>query len=349
MPPETPAASATPRKTWRQLSRPARMCVLATYVLVLLLGLEVACRVFWVMAKKVPFFGTDQIFHAYFPQWKSSGVDQAPRERDDDVCDVLVLGPSVWHSSFGDLAPRFGRSLEKTLGKKVRVFNLSYPGHTSRDALLAYRHLSERRFDLVVVYHSINDQYMNNIPAERYHHNYTHASRFEQLALLTKHPEHSWFVLPLTLRSVKSKIWDSLHLSTQPDMQFSHLAVEPKTGPAFRSNMEKMLALARQRGDKMLFMTFATYIPAENSEKYTTHVDNMKGWGTPESVRRCTEVHNDILRDIARTNPDVFFSDMAAHMPAGERTFTDCCHLTAEGCAVFIDRLIPSVDWQRLR
>lgn len=342
-------ALPTSRKVrWRQLGWRTRLLLAVTYGILLLAGLEVLCRFFWLAHKKVPPLGTDRIFFTFFPEWEPSGVALAPRDRSDDVCDVLILGPSVWHAGFGDLGPRFGYSLEKEIGRKVRVFNLSYPGRTSRDALLLYRRLADRRFDLVVVYHSINDQYMNNIPADRYRHDYSHASRFEQLALVRKHPEHSWFVLPLTLRCLKSKMRDGLGLSTQPDMKFRHLAVEPKTAPDFRGNIEKILDLARRRGDRVLLTTFVSYIPAEDGENYVLNVKNIGGWGTPQSVRRCLDVHNDIVRQLAARDPNVLFADLDPVMPADELHFKDCCHLTPLGCERFIDLLMPRVDWSVL-
>lgn len=343
-------ANAKPRDVrWRHLGWKTRLLLLATHGILLLAGLEVLSRLFWSVHKKVPPLATGNIFFTYFPEWGPSGVAQAPRDRHDDVCDVLILGPSVWHAGFGDLGPRLRNALEKELGRKVRVFNLSYPGRTSRDALLLYRRLADCCFDLVVVYHSINDQYMNNIPADRYRHDYSHASRFEQLALVRKHPEHSWFVLPLTLRCLKSKMWDGLGLNTQPDMKFRHLAVEPKTAPDFRGNIEKILTLARQRGDRVLLTTFVSYIPPEDAEDYVLNVKNIGGWGTPRSVRRCLDVHNDILRDLAAGDPNVLFADLDPVMTADEKHFVDCCHLTPVGCERFIDLLMPRIDWTVLK
>jgi hypothetical protein len=351
---KTTAASAL---HWRNLSWPARVCVLLTKLLFVMMLLELTSRAYWLVGKKVPFFSTTKIFHTYFPEWAEAKVDQAPRDHSDPTLDVLVLGPSVWHRNFGDLAPRLGQELEKKLQRPVKIYNLSFPGRTSRDALLAYRRLAERRFDLVVVYHGINDQFLNNIPAENYHHNYSHASRFEELRLLDRHPEHGWFALPYTMRCLGAKLLAGLSVHQQPDLRYGQQNLEPKTPASFRANLEKILDLAQARGERVLLTTFAYYIPENYTEEafaaktldYAMHMTPLKRWGTPANVARGLQEHNAVIQDLAVQRPEILFADVQARMPNGKQYFDDCCHLTLPGCARYMEILMDQTPWEKIR
>lgn len=343
--------------SWRQLRWSTRVCVLATKLLVLVLLLELACRVYWTTAKGVPFLQPGHIIHSFFPELKEGKLDEAPRDHGDGTLDVLVLGPSVWYRVYGDVAPRFEKALAEKLGRPVRVFNAAHSGRTTRDALLVYQRLAERRFDLVVVYHGINDVFLNNCPSAIFRSDYTHAPRYEQLRLLDRHPEHRWFVLPYSLRYLRSRVWEKLQLEDRPKRESAHLGATLMTPPAFRANLQAIIDLARQRHEQLLLLTFAWHLPENYSEEafvaktldYDRHIHRLLTWGTPEGVSAGMHAHNAVIRDLAGENPDLLFADMEKLMPGGQRHYDDVCHLTPKGCEVFVDLLIENADWPKVR
>lgn len=357
---EAPSAApprASLRPAWRQLRWSTRLCLMLTRLLLLVLMLEVASRLFWAIAKGVPAFHTDQIFTSFFQEFTESNVAEAPTDQKDSTLDVLVLGPSVWYWVYGDVAPRFEKALAEKLGRPVRVFNASHSGRTSRDALLVYERLAQKRFDLVVVYHAINDLFLNNCPPETFANDYTHAPRYDQIRMLDSHAEVGWFALPYTLRYLRSHIGDKLHLDSRPKRDWAHYGTTLMTPPAFRSNLEEIIRIARSRNEQVLLMTFAWHLPEDYSEEafeaktldYDKHICRLLTWGTRAGITSGMRAHNDILGDLARKNPDLLFADMEALMPGGKRHYDDVCHFTATGCAAYVDLLVRHADWHKLR
>jgi hypothetical protein len=353
-----PAPPAAPKKrTWKQLRWSTRICLLLTRLLILVVFLEVASRVYWLVAKKVPTFHTNRIINSFFPELAEANVAEAPHDQADGVLDVLVLGPSVWNPAFGDMGPRFEKALAAKLGRPVRVFNASFMGNTSRDALIAYKHMTEQRFDLVVVYHGINDLFLNNCPPEMFRADYSHAPRYEQLRLLDSHPEHPWFVLPYTVRYLRSRIGQQLNLDAKPNRAWAHYGANLQTPPVFRSNVQEIIDLARARNAQVLLLTFAWYLPENYSEEafaaktldYDCHASPVSTWGTPANLAAGLKAHNEVLRGLVNSNPDLLSVDIEALMPAGKQHYDDICHLSPKGCEVLVDLLIRKADWGKLR
>jgi hypothetical protein len=344
-----------PRR-WRDLHWSTKLCLLATGLGLLLAGAEVSARLYWMLGRKTPFFGTQRIWRTYFPEVAESLVDQAPAARRDAPFAVLVLGPSVWHPFFGDLGARLEKGLAHKLGRPVRVYNASYPTRNSRDALVLYRHLADHRFHLVLVYHGINDAAMNNCPASLYRNDYTHVARYKSLQLLEHHPEHPWLAFPFTLLDHFNRGAMKFGLVDEASLKYIELGNEVKTPPAFRANLEAILALARERGDPVLLTTFAYYLPGNYSQEamlahrldYARHLAPVEMWGPPRGVTRTVNAHNAIVRDLAAHTPDVRFVDLARLMPASGRYYNDPCHLSARGCRAMAKLLLEHVAWDQL-
>jgi hypothetical protein len=345
------------RPGWRKLRLSTRICLIFTCLFILTILLELASRAYWSIAKGVPAFGTGNIIHSFFPELREGRLDEAPPDQNDDTLDVLVLGPSVWYWVYGDVAARFEKALAEKLGRPVRVYNASHSGNTTRDALLVYKMVSEARFDLVVVYHGINDVFLNNGPPEIYRDDYTHAPRFVQIRLLQEHPEHPWFVLPYSMRYMRSRIGEKLQFDSRPRRELAgKYGMNLLTPPAVRANLQEIINLARQRNAQVLLLTNAWYMPFDYTEAafaaktldYDLHIHAVATWGTPESVRAGLKAHNDVIRYLAHDNPDVLFTDMEKLMPDGKQYYHDVCHFTPKGCEVFVDRLIKNGAWARL-
>ncbi|MFO0966586.1 MAG: SGNH/GDSL hydrolase family protein [Gemmataceae bacterium] len=354
-----PPPAAVPQKpAWKKLRRSTRICLLLTRLLILTILLELGSRVYWLIAKGVPAFHTSQIVHSFFPELKEGKLDEAPRDQKDGTLDVLVLGPSVWYWVYGDVAPRFEKQLAEKLGRPVRVFNASHSGNTTRDALLVYKMLGEQRFDLVVVYHGINDVFLNNCPSEIFRSDYTHAPRFEQLRLLDAHREHSWFALPYTVRYLRSRIGEKLHIDPRPTReQAAQYGTHLMTPPAVHANLQEIIDLARTRNAQVLLLTNAWHLPSDYTEEafaaktldYDRHIHRLATWGTPESVSAGMRAHNEVIRTLAHENKDVLFADMEKLMPGGKLYYDDVCHFNPKGCEAFVDLLIKNGEWSKLR
>jgi hypothetical protein len=337
------------------LRRSTRWAVLGLLTLFLFGALEVAARGYWRIIRKLP-PEREGLWRGFFPEWGMSGIDRVASYHGDGTFDVLILGASVVHFGYGDVGPRLGAALEKRLGRPVRVINLAYPGRTTRDSRMKYERLGDRRFDLVIVYHGINDVFLNNCPPGDFRADYTHRMRFAQLAALDRHAEVGWFTLPYTAYyAVSSFLGRSGLTKDNPRVSFNHYGSDIRTPSCFEENMEAIARLAEQRGDPLLLMTFAYHLPPDYTEEafaarrldYGSHDSAVSQWGEPANVTRTLDLHNEVIRRVAARH-GLPLVEQRRLMPTGKRYFNDLCHLTSDGCAAFVDNIMTHLDFSRV-
>ena len=151
--------------TFRSLSRPAKLCVLAVLLLFTLGGLELAARAFWRIQHHV---SPGVAWKALLPEWDTSGVDAVAPRHGDKSFDVLLVGGSTLTDDFGTIGPELERALRSHVPWPVRVINLSAVGRISLETRIKYEWLADKRFDLVVLYDGFNDIYLNNVAPGRF-------------------------------------------------------------------------------------------------------------------------------------------------------------------------------------
>jgi hypothetical protein len=335
--------------TWRSLCHTTRLSLLVALAVVTVTGLELVSRINWLGREHLPAVRTEAVWRMFFPEWNLAGVDTLAAG--DGMFHVLLLGGSALVKGFGDIEPRLQAALQTRLKRPVRVVNLAYIGRASLDSRIKYERL-DHPFDLVVVYHGINDAYLNNCPASAFRPDYTHADRFRHLRALEQHPEFSCFALPYTARYLVTSALDRLMLSNRPRRQWHKYGGNLKTPPCFEDNLERIAVLARARRARLLLMTFAYYIPADYTEEaferraldYAEHSCAISLWGTPENVGRAIHAHNDAVRRIAARHDEALFVDQSQLMPVGKAYFDDICHLTPAGSERFVANILATVD-----
>ena len=188
-----------PRLRWGQLRLSTKLCFLVLILVILTGLLELAARVYWAAVKGTHGTSADAIWRTFYPETAESGIDHVSPHREPDEFKVLLLGGSVLYPKYGTIAAHLRSQLEAKLGRNVRVVNFSYPGRTTLDSRFKYEHFADKRFDLVVVYHGINDVFLNNCPPGTFQSDYSHAyRRFGGPRDLKRHPEVGFFALPYT-------------------------------------------------------------------------------------------------------------------------------------------------------
>lgn len=329
-----------------------RLGGIAGAALLCLVAAELAARAFWSAAFGVPFLAPDRILEAWYP--KLARVErQAPR-RDDGVFDVLLLGGSVLHPDWGRVPQELRRQLGEAGVGERRIFDLSEIAHTSRDSLLKYAALGDARFDLVVVYHGINETRANNVPPALFRADYSHYAWYEVLNALAPYEGKAHFALPLTARYAAVRLrqlgaeerYVPLH---RPNPAWLVHGAELRSQESFRDNLSAILALAHERGDPVLLATFATYVPDDYSAEafaakrldYAHHLVPLERWGLPANVVAGVRAHNAVVESLAPQA--TWFVDAARLMPHGARYFEDACHLTPDGSQRLVELLLEPV------
>ena len=346
-----PSPPARPRLRWRQMRLSNRICLIA--LLLLLLGgmLEAGARLYWWKAKGAPHTDAESIWRTTYTEVADSGIDRVAPHHGDGTFDVLLLGGSVLHPICGDIAVRLRARLEEKLGRPVRVVNFAYPGRTSGDSRMKYARLGDRRFDLVIVYHGINDAFMNNCPPGSFRADYTHACHIAQMKALDRHPEVGWFALLYTAEYVALNLASRWNLRSEPRHRLSHFGADVRTPPAFEANLDTIAELAARRGDRLMLATFAYYFPADYSEEaflakkldYDKHGCAASTWGRPANLIAALDAHNAATRRVARRH-GTLFADVAARLSGGRLCFDDPCHLNAEGCRRWVELIVEQLD-----
>lgn len=339
-----------PRRSvrWRNLRRAQKLCVLGLGLLLLVLGLEGVARLYWWRVKGVTKISPEAIWRTAYTEMADSGIDGVAPYHGDKTFDVLLLGASVLHPCCGDVAARLQRRLGQKLGRPVRVLNLSFPGRTTVESRMKYAHLADRRFDLVLVYHAINDTYVNNCPHGAFRPDYSHVSHIAQMQALERHPEVSWFCLPYTIKYLLPHLGQGWRLTgCHWDLRYGS---ELRTPPSFEANLEAIATMAENRGDPLMLASFASYVPANYSREafkahrldYGTHYAPVEAWGEPANLIRGLAAHNAAIRRVAARHQTLFV-DVAGQMPPGRLYFDDPCHLAPEGCRRFVELIVDAL------
>ncbi len=338
-----------PRIGTRRVARAARALV---FVAVCLLSLEVAARLYWRL-RGVPFTEPARVLQAFYPGLRE--IDARRARWNAAPIRVLLLGAST-------LTPRWGTvqaELREQLGfagiPHVRIFNLAAPGLTSRDGLLAYEAIGRERFDLVVVYDGINETRANNVSPELFRDDYGHVGWYETVNALARHQGRARWALPYTIEylalGVRQRAFPSRYIPRhRPHAEDIAYGGTVRSAAPFEANLRAILALAARRGEPVLLMTFATWVPADYSLErfqagqlgYGMHLTPLELWGDPAHVQRAVAAHNEVIRALAREYPAVRFVDQAALLAGNPRSFNDPCHLTLWGAHRFVENLLPA-------
>jgi hypothetical protein len=272
-----------------------------------------------------------------------------------------MLGASAFVTR--DFQPQFERLLNESprlrgLGKRIRVVSTGAPTHMSFDSLWKYRFWYEDYdFDLVVFYHGINDARANCYPGDVFRDDYSHMPYFKQYAhvfdWMERHPLLARSFAATWIRKLVVRTSVQLAPRFQRRAPYNDPRNDPwlpegsdvKTEATFERNVETVVQLARERGQALLLLTYAWYLPDgyTNERFQTKQLDYsftdesvaVEVWGLSHNVARALEVHNAVVRRVAARHADVWFHDMEREIPKDGEHFIDVCHWTDRGRASF--------------
>jgi hypothetical protein len=315
--------------------------------LLLLLFVEFAARLYLMVAtdgSPVDPARTIEALYSDIDHLAGKGI-----RRDDERFDVLLLGASALHRHWTAFEHVLHEELALRTTRPVRLWNASQPGHGSLDSRLKYRYLGSERFDLVLVYHGINELRANCCPASDFREDLSHIEWYRRVNYVNRHQRLlHWTGVPYVAHDALMALekatgrYRPIPFNRMNWEGFEHCS-ELKTPPCFRRNLAAIADLARERGDPLLLMTYAWYLAPDYSHKrfkrreagYAIHRTELGTWGTPASIAAGLEAHNAAVRAVAAAHPDVHLLDQAALMPGRQEYWNDVCHMTARGTIEF--------------
>lgn len=331
-----------------------RRIFVVIYLLFLLLAAELGARAFW-RVRGVPFLAAHRlVYRSFYPGVAS--IERVEFDTDEDCFDILLLGGSVLHNDYGDVEHVLRERLIRETHACVNVHNLAEPAHTSLDSFYKYKHLANISFDLVVLYHGINEVRANNCSAATFREDYSHFSWYKLINDFEARADARWVILPYTVEFVALKVadrigWRGFLPTHEPSTGSLDDGCEVKTAGAFRRHYEGVLEVAKQRGEPVLLMTFAFFLPESYAKgdfesrklDYTVHAYPVELWGKPECVVKVLIAHEEVVASLAASHPDIHFVDQRARIPGESLYYNDICHLTHEGCERFVENMLPPV------
>lgn len=335
------------------MSRKKKAVFSIILIALLMAFLELFCRIEWSLRSEVPFFSGNLYF--YYPELKPLTGD---RSEEEAGFEILLLGGSVLHEDWGNIPRALKERIARVAGKDVRLYNLARPGHTSLDSYYKYKRLGARTFDLVVLYHGINELRLNNCPPGVYRPDYGHYSWYRIINRFEGHPRWpdlaSHYALSYRFIRLHEKLIDpgSYIPRDRPAQDMMRFGGDIKTAGAFETNIKRIIGLARDRKEPLALMTFSYHLDEKYSlEKfengsldYCLHSCPVEIWGTPANIVSGLEVHNRIIRDIESQSPGgTVFVDQEGLIPKNGIHFNDICHLTHIGCSAFAENILRAL------
>jgi len=286
---------------------------------------------------------------------------------------ILALGASAFVTR--EFQPRFqdlmnAAPLFRDRGLRVRVVSTGVPAHMTYDSLWKYEYWYRGYdFDLVTWYHAINDSRANNYPRSVFREDYTQLPYFRQyapiFAWIVRHPHLSRSFAVSLVAKLVGKAWIRFSPAFQRDAPYNDPRNDPwlpegadiKTAPVFERNLETFLSLAKARGQRVLLLTYAYYLPADYTNErflakqtgYSFMPESVatEVWGRKENVVKAIETHNAITRKVAARHPEAIFFDMEKWMPKDRAHFIDICHWTNLGRRRFAEGVLKAIEPHR--
>ena len=290
--------------------------IVLVYMLFLFGLLEVGSRTFWAMRWGVPFLRPSRAAVAFYPELEFP-VGPPPRH-DDEAYDILLLSGSALNPNFSPIAQLLAERLTQETRRVVRVVNFAMPGHTTLDSLYKYRKLAPAGVELVVVYHGLNELRANNVPPEAFRDDYSHYGWYELVRDVVDRDALYPLAGPYSLRFATWRVLARLGLRLyvpieRPRPEWVVHGREVRTRVPFRRNLEAIVGLARERGERVVLTTYAHYIPADYSHEkfvarehdYVLYTAPIELWGDVENIRAGLAAHNGVVRELAAANPDL--------------------------------------------
>ena len=216
--------------------------------------------------------------------------------------------------------------------------------------------LKNFKFKYVVFYHGINDTRTNNCPPEVFDNDYRHVSFYNELFVLFRHPEIKITLVPWFVDFAFQKFLEKTNIRkvipkeyNVMEFYFQKTAREDsgwkfgdnlKSKKTFTKNLENILTLANQKGDSVLVVSYASFMPEGYSLKkfidkqldYTEHKWPAELYGAPANVVAGIRAHNKIGLELSRKYNNSIHVEFSENLPKEGKYFFDICHLTPEGC-----------------
>jgi len=326
----------------------------AAYLLIILvfilLVLEAGLRLALTVSTGGSFVRPGNLIYRYYPELMP--VQAANISNSDSTLDVLILSCSVLHKEWADIVTEMTKCIKLPAGyRQIKIYNASGIGHGSRDNRVKYDLLKDKQFDVIIYYDAINDSRLNNCPPEVFKDDYSHYLWYDEINHIVSHPEMNITVIPFFYDWMKIRMKNIFvknayipkHFSLQLDwMAYGN---NQKSLPCYFNNLQHILLSAQQHNARVLYLTFAYYLPADYTLQkfrdkkldytFCDHSRETEIWGTGENVSRFIDSVNRNSKAWVSGYSNASWYDMYKAYPKTGDNFADICHFSPKGIYEF--------------
>jgi len=270
---------------------------------------------------------------------------------DENGFNVLLLGGSVLTEDWGRVPQSLEEKLKPLLDKDIGIINLAAAAHSSLDSAYKYEWIKDKHFDLIVFYHGINEVRANNVPPGLWKRDYSHYSWYDEVNFYFQHPwlHKTGLVLPYFVKHLLVQLdrkvinRDRYVPEHTPRPEWLGYGDDIKTRESFRDNLQKVIATAGVRGEPLLVMTYAYYLPESGKyEEGSSFEKFIEVWGEQKNIILGVRAHNEVIRELASQGSFIFL-DQERMINNNKISFSDICHFSHKGSEAFAENIVDEV------
>lgn len=324
------------------------------YAILLILFFEFSLRVFYAILYGNPetLLRPYSIADRFYPGVRESSAEYTAEDNGD--IDILMLGGSVLHPDWSSIEQQLRQKLTAEYDCEINIDNFAVPAHTSLDSRIKYGILKNQHYDILLLYHGINEVRFNNCPEEVFEEDYTHIE-FYSFAYPLTYELSRYSILPYVVRFIQRKLGRHKLVSRYlvENEEWLQYGQSIKTVSSFMGNYDEIIQMANRQNTTVIMPSFAYYIPDNYSHAafedkkldYIAHKTPIKVWGLPEAVEKGILAHNRVIQNYnhKQVGVSVHYLDMNKVIPKKGKYFDDICHLSEAGSTHYVASLYPLV------
>lgn len=272
--------------------------------------------------------------------------DEIHLKKDPGKKRILTLGGSAFFNR--RMTEKLIKALNSVSSHPVELLGGALRTHTSMSSVIKYSTLAKYHFDYVLIYHGINDLFVNHVKPEYFRSDFSHMLPWYKRNILLDNS--------LIARTIYNNfIWGKKIFGMQKvwyiyPTEETENATDYISEQLFKRNITRLIEEIRQNDGVPVLMTYAWNIPDNYDQKafqagsigYEPSNYNrypIELWGSISYVKEGLQRHNSVIRDIAKSN-NVLLIDQEKLMRKDLHNFEDVCHFSEEGTDRFIQNIV---------
>jgi hypothetical protein len=149
---------------------------------------------------------------------------------------------------------RLKSNLTDICKKKVEILGAALRAHTTMSSILKYKLLSKYNFDIVLIYDSMNDLWMNHVNSKDFKEDYSHFDPWYKRNYCLNHS--------IICRMIYNKL-----IYRKPAKNVRKTFIDAPGEKVFRENLTDLVEALYNHGSIPILMTFAWSIPPNYSRE----------------------------------------------------------------------------------